>query len=92
MFDAGFVDDDGEETESNLLILDTKTLCELPGVDKSTVSCARNDSDNLLLSVDYSPARDGTCCLPKATWSEMWCEGQTQLLLSLCGRISQYEQ
>ena len=74
MFDADFVDDDDEENESNIPGLDTKTLCELPGVDKSSVSCARNGSDNLLLSVNYSPARDGTCCLPKANRSEMWCE------------------
>ena len=92
MFDAGFVDDDDDETESNLPGGDTKTLCNLPGVYKSTVPRARNDSDNLLLSVKYPPARGGTCCLPKATWSEMWCEGQTPLLSSLLGRISQYEQ
>ena len=59
VFDAGFVDDDEEETESNLHGLDTKTLCELLGVDKSTVSRARNDPDNLLLSVKYPPGVTG---------------------------------
>ena len=55
VFDAGFEDDDDEEAESNIPGMDTKTLCELLGVDKSTVSRARNDSENLLLSVKYPP-------------------------------------
>ena len=55
VFDADFVDDDDDENETHLHGLDTKTLCELLEVNKSTVSRARNDSENLLLSVKYPP-------------------------------------
>ena len=49
------MNDDDEKTESNFHGLNIKMLCELLGVDKSTILSVRNDSENLLLSVKYLP-------------------------------------